>query len=528
MKTKFRLLLSAITFIAGAALLFAALALPGRLFAQDKQDHNRKHHHYKLIDIGTFGGPESFVPETIEFVNANGDLNKRGLVVGGSATSIPTTGTSNFLVCGGLSGTVPFVFHAFEWDRGVVSDLGAFPGASNCSTVAGVNEIGKVIGGSENGEIDPLTGFNQLRAVSWIDGNITDLGSFGGNQNGATGINSHGQVVGFSLNTIPDPFSIVDFLLVGVPNNGTQIRAFLWQDGVMRDLGTLGGPDAIAYLVNERGQIAGQSYTNDIPNPVTGLPTFDPFLWDNGKMIDLGTLGGTFGFPLALNNRGQVVGTSNLAGDTTAHAFLWDRGVLTDMGTLGGDFSNANAINEAGEVVGYSAPTGDQSVHAFLWRNGVMTDLGTVDGDPCSTANAINSRRQVVGISTATCDFSTGRRAFLWESGSMVDLNTLIAPGSGLQLTLAETINDRGEIAGNGTPHGCGLVEECGHAFLLIPCDENHLGLDGCDYSLVETPAAVPQPIAAIRDASSRTLPQSFQRRMSRYHFPGRAFGLRN
>jgi probable HAF family extracellular repeat protein len=242
-------------------------------------------------------------------------------------------------------------------------------------------------------------------------------------------------------------------------------------------------------------------------------------------MIDLGTLGGTYGFPLALNNRGQVVGTSNLAGDNTAHAFLWDRGRLTDLGTLGGDFSNANAINEAGEVVGYSSPAGDQSVHAFLWRNGVMADLGTVDGDPCSTANAINSRSQVVGISTATCDFSTGRRAFLWENSSMVDLNTLIPPGSSFQLTLAETINDRGEIAGNGTPQGCGVVEECGHAFLLIPCDEHHPGVEGCDYSLVEAPAAVPQPIPAIRDVSSRALPASLLRRMSRYHFPGRAFG---
>jgi probable HAF family extracellular repeat protein len=525
MKTKSRMLLASFTVIAGLVLLFTALALPGRLAAQHNQGANQKHHHYKLIDIGTFGGPESFVPETIEFVNANGDLNKRGLVVGGSATSIPTTGTSNFLVCGGISGTVPFVFHGFGWHNGVVTDLGALPGAGNCSTVAGVNEIGKIIGGSENGEIDPLTGINQIRAVSWIDGEITDLGSFGGNQNGATGINSHGQVVGFSLNTIPDQYSVIDFLLVGVPNNGTQTRAFLWQDGVMRDLGTLGGPDAIAYLVNERGQIAGQSYTNDTPNPVTGLPTFDPFLWENGKMIDLGTLGGTYGFPLALNNRGQVVGTSNLAGDNTAHAFLWDRGRLTDLGTLGGDFSNANAINEAGEVVGYSSPAGDQSVHAFLWRNGVMADLGTVDGDPCSTANAINSRSQVVGISTATCDFSTGRRAFLWENGSMVDLNTLIPPGSSFQLTLAETINDRGEIAGNGTPQGCGVVEECGHAFLLIPCDEHHPGVEGCDYSLVEAPAAVSQTSPAIRDASSRTLPLSLLRRMSRYRFPGRAFG---
>jgi len=517
MKTKFRMLLAAITFFAGLALLFAALALPLRLAAQDKQDPNRRHHHhYQLIDMGTFGGPASYVNETIFLLNGRGDLNGRGLVHGAAATSIPTTPTSNFIACtGGLGGGVPFVFHAFEWEMGVVSDLGTLTGAdNNCSSPGGINAHGEIVGSSENGEIDPLTGINKLRAVRWKDGEIQDLGTLGGDEGSAASINRRGQVVGIATNAIPDPIACFGL--------GAQCRAFLWQEGVMRDLGTLGGPDAFAILINDRGQIAGASYTNSTP-PVTT----DPFFWENGKMTDLGTFGGTFGFPLALNNRGQVVGQSNLVGDLTAHPFLWPGkdGNMQDLGTLGGSSGGtAIAINEAGEIVGFSAPAGDQSVHAFLWRSGVMTDLGIVDGDLCSTANAINSRSQVVGISAATCDFLT-RRAFLWENGSMVDLNTLIPPGSGLQLTIAETINDRGEIAGNGTPQGCGVMEQCGHAFLLIPCDEHHPGVEGCDYSLVEAPAAVPQPIPAIRDAASRALPQSLMRRMSRYHFPGLAFG---
>jgi probable HAF family extracellular repeat protein len=451
-----------------AMTLFAALAVPLRLAAQDNRDHNDKHHHYKLIDIGTFGGPESSVPETNFLTNGKGDLNSRGLVVGGSATPTPTTGTSNSLVCGGL----PFVFQAFEWQKGVVTNLGTLPGADNCSASSGINANGEIVGSSENGEIDPLTGINQSRPVRWKDSQITDLGTLGGYQGTAISINGRGQVVGVATNAIPDPIACFGL--------GTECRAFLWQDGQMHDLGTLGGPDAFAILINERGQVAGASNTNSIP-------TTDPFLWENGKMTDLGTLGGTFGFPLALNNRGQVVGQSNLVGDLTAHPFIWPAkdGKMLDLGTLGGSFGSANAINDAGEVVGVATNAGDQAV-AFFWRNGVLTNLGTVDGDPCSTANAINSKGQVVGISTATCDFTTGRHAFLWENGSMVDLNTLVSPGSGLQLTLAETINDRGEIAGNGTPSDCGLVENCGHAFLLIPCDENHAGVEDCDFGLVD------------------------------------------
>jgi probable HAF family extracellular repeat protein len=432
-------------------LLFAALVAPIRLAAQE-------HTRYKLIDVNTLGGPNSFVNFQLP-----PSLNKRGAVVGSSQTIVPLPPHANGFLCAVPvpAHPGPNVYHAFEWKTGLLIDLGALPPSEeNCSNAVSINDRGEIVGGSENGLIDPQLGITEVRAVLWRNGEIEDLGTFGGNESAASAINNRGQVAGIALNTIPDPYSIAELQAFG-SSNGTQTRAFLWQNGNMQDLGTLGGNDALVGFLNERGQIAGESYTNTTLNPPintfpcissTGLPTVDPFLWENGKMIDLGTLGGTCGFVIGLNNRGQVFGLSNLAGDNISDIFFWDRGKLTDLSTPqpAGTLAFANWLDDSGEVVGaLDTPTG--LFHAALWRKGVLTDLRTLPGD-CGS-EAWTSNRGVVGGVSVSCDGSLWR-AFLWQDGSMVDLNTLIPRNSSLQLIYATAINDRGEIDGTGVPPG--------------------------------------------------------------------------
>jgi probable HAF family extracellular repeat protein len=516
------------------------LAIPVRLAAQDKPDHNDKHHHYKLIDMGTFGGTFSAINFASDIGNSG--VNARGATVGFSETSTARLPASNPLICGGDDGFGSFITHAFRSQDGALADLGSLPPAeTNCSNAYRINASEEVVGFSENGAVDPLTGFNQSRAVRWKDGEIEDLGSFGGNQNEGLAINSHGQMVGFSLNTVPDPYSLFDFIL-GSPN-GTQTRAFLWDKGRMEDLGTLDtGNDASAFTINDHGQIAGVSYINSTPDPVTGLPTVNPFFWEHGTMVDIGSFGGAFGQPNFLNNRGQVVGGSSVPADPAAclledysncHPFLWQKGNLLDLAktTIGGVPQTADGISDDGEIIGGAdfSSTGGSSFDAYVWRKGVATDLGTLPGDCYSRAMAINSHAQIVGHALSCLNFDFDH-AILWENGAIFDLNALIHKNSSLQLAFADDINDRGEIAGMGVPPDVdpSNVLTQGHAFLLIPCDQNHPGVEGCDYSMVETNAVEARPSSAVGSARSRAWPPTLMRRIMRNRFAGLAFGAKD
>jgi probable HAF family extracellular repeat protein len=432
--------------------LFAATAMPVCMLAQGYVglEQNAKHHHYKILDLGTFGGANSFYfsAPVVQSVN-NG-----GTVVGGADTSLPDP--TCFKDCK--------ILHAFTWREGILTDLGTLSGGPS-STALWVNNQGLIMGFSENGVIDPVFGGPQQIAVIWKDDQIVSLGTLGRGLSFGNAMNNRGDVVGITANTIPDTFSFLGI--------GTQTRAFLWRDGVMLDLGTLGGPDAWAASVNEREQVAGWALVDSAVNTATGQPTQHPFLWQGGTMIDLGTLGGSLavvgslhegGSGAGLNNRGQVIGTSTLEGDLIQHPFLWDKGVLTDLGTLGGDNGQAYWINDGGVVVGEADLPEGQVHHAFLWKKGKMMDLGGAPGQPCSTAIDINSQGQVI-IDTGVCGVGGGP-GMLWENGFLYDLNSLIPRDSHFVVGDVNFINDRGEIAATGL-----LANGSQHAILLIPSE---------------------------------------------------------
>jgi len=305
----------------------------------------------------------------------------------------------------------------------------------------GVSEgVGINATGEVVGYATPPTGVSG-GAFLYNNGKLTNLGTLGGASSVAQGINASGQVVGYSTLTTK------------------SYGAFLYSGGVMTNIGTLGGAYAVAYAINGSGEIVGASMT------ASGLQ--HPFLYANGKMTDLGTLGSdTAGWTneaTAVNSLGAVVGYSYLA-NGNFHAFLYSSGSMKDLGTLGGDWSEAYGINDSGQITGIAYTKGNVSGHAFLYSNGKMTDLGTIGNAPYTWGFGINNSGVVVGQADLNGpDYTLVYHAFIYSAGKMQDLNKLIPANSGWVLSQAAAINNSGQITGYGT------IKNEQHAFLLTP-----------------------------------------------------------
>jgi uncharacterized membrane protein len=228
--------------------LFVALAMPVSLAAQDqaKPDHHHRYHRYQINDVGTFGGPSSYMYEILGSSPGAVVLNNRGTLVGSADTLTLDPYCIDSPDC--------YAAHAFQWQDGETTDLGVLPGGIG-SQVDWISANGRV---SDNGQPDPQSGgaLPQIHGVLCEHGGMTDLDALpeGGYQNWSTAVNRRGQVVGFAVNMIPDPNSI--WAQFGY---AYQVRAFLWYKQMgMQDLGTLpGGTDAAAARITEWGQVVG-------------------------------------------------------------------------------------------------------------------------------------------------------------------------------------------------------------------------------------------------------------------------------
>ncbi len=248
--------------------------------------------------------------------------------------------------------------------------------------------------------------------------------------------------------------------LVSVSKGSRYDHAFVRdQSGKITDLGTLGGnytyagdyfTEGLGNSINTRGQVTGQS-------TIPGDRQYHAFVTErNGKMIDLGTLGGDNSLGQAINDNGQVAGGSNIkAGDTdTSHAFVTNRsGQMLDLGTLGGINSNGNDLNASGQVTGW-AETADRHRHAFITNgSGQLIDLGTLNGQGESVGNAINNHGQVTGRSfySSSANGHTVEHVFITDNnGRMIDLGTLDKEigGNHSSFSAGIDINDLGQVIG--------------------------------------------------------------------------------
>jgi probable HAF family extracellular repeat protein len=336
-----------------------------------------------------------------------------------------------------------------------VTDLGPIGKPPGQPFVIANNGLVSGAATASNGAVHAMLWYKHLRGDIGVPG-------LGGRNSVAFGVNSKGQAVGEAETTLKDPNGedFCGFKTMGFTSSG-RCLPFFWEDGIMHRLPTLGGYNGVANEINRYGTAVGLA-ENSTPDPACPAPQvlhFKPVEWKQGRIQELPTFNGDpDGLAYGLNDKGQVVGGSGVCGPfslqlyvslQSLHALLWENGKVTNLGTLGGDGHGfgiiAQNINSYGEVVGNSDLAGDTSFHGFLWtRAKGMRDLGTLPGDVNSSAVGINDAGEIVGISL---DKDFNGRAFIRRNGHMFDLNTLVTD-SHLHLILGCSINASGQITG--------------------------------------------------------------------------------
>jgi probable HAF family extracellular repeat protein len=312
---------------------------------------------------------------------------------------------------------------------------------------------------------------------------IKSVGTLGGDFSDARNLNDKGEVVGVARTA------------------GGQDHAFVYVNGTMTDLGTLGGDASIALAINSLGDIvgsakngAGQTHATAFNRTASAFNTaIDPQFFFNSQAtcnssrgageaagfgedassadpmrafrkpgfvpltpVVMANLGGNDWRAFGMNESGEIVGSSLIAGNASRKAFHFTGGNMVNIGDMGGTNAEARDINNSGRIIGWSDTAGGQ--RAFLYFNGGFVNLGSLGGN--SIAHAINDSNEIVGTSKngAGADL-----AFLYKNGTMTDLNSLLPKNSGWTLHFANGINANGQIVGYGTFNGKG------RGFLMEP-----------------------------------------------------------
>jgi probable HAF family extracellular repeat protein len=353
-----------------------------------------------------------------------------------------------------------------------VTDLGA-EGNVNLGCAMSLNNEGwtEIMAQSvQPGEVDNI--FGKLlsgRALIDADGFKLDLGSLGGPNTSMNWgrINDSGQIVGFSETNVPDPNG------EDVCGFGTHrtCQPFLWQFFHISALPLLGGNNGEASSINNRGQIAGFAETSTVDSGCPPNLIRTPVLWKNGKVLQvLPTLGtDPDGVAFAINDQGQAAGNSGNCSGTVLHAVSWKNNTVSQLP----DFQTGAGVlnmNNQGQIVGTVGTADNITQTGALWQNGALTPLALLPGDFGGIASGINSKGQVVG-SNWDVNFNWAH-GYIWQNNVTTDLNTLIPASANLCVTMANQINDRGQISGMAivlSGPDAGNI----HAFLATPAHQS-------------------------------------------------------
>jgi probable HAF family extracellular repeat protein len=381
-----------------------------------------------------------------------------------------------------------------------VTDLGTNKSKDNFNMVMGLNNQGW----TENMDgvlTPPITSTSTTivsgRAVMNIHGINIDLRTLGGKNSWTNygGINDRGEAVGLSETSVPDPDG-EDFCAFGTK---LTCRPFLWRDGHIMALPTLGGNNGQASAINNRGQIVGISETtvqDSGCSPSKPGHIISPVFWERGEVRALPTVAGDpDGFVQGMNDRGQAVGSSGTCTSMATHAVLWENDTAFQLPDLGRDGNDAYAINDHGQVVGYVSSADGTTIVASLWQNGArgaVTNLGILPGDGAAFATGINNRGQVVGSTFNSMGWSRG---FIWQDNVMTNLNKLIREDSNLFIIAASNINERGQISGMATVMS-GPDKDKIHAILLTPVNER-IGRSMADFARTHPKSNLPANVCS-------------------------------